>query len=129
MIVRVEFEDVLEIPGAGGEDESVSLDLFISTAQSTVKQILLISQVIEGSDDVPTEVIPLQTKLLIRVSHFYEKSNLEVEFKVRLVMILRRFLILGNILDCDKSKFRFQILLFADSNARDSSVAAAASHS
>ena len=72
MIVRVEFEDVLEIPGAGGEDESVSLDLFVSTAQSTVKQILLISQVIEGSDDVPTEVIPLQTKLLIRVSHFHE---------------------------------------------------------
>ena len=64
MLVRVPPENVLEERTAGGEDDFVSVDLFIIAGQGHIKEIFVFSQLSERSADVRLKIIPFETKLV-----------------------------------------------------------------
>ena len=65
------LENCLKESRAATKYEFVSLELPGATAEGAVKQILLVSDLPEGSADVGLEVVPPQAELLPR-SHFVE---------------------------------------------------------
>ena len=69
VLVGVLPEDGPEEGGAGGQDELVCLDLSGSTAQGTIKEVFLLSDLPEGDANVAFKIIPAETKLLTRTHH------------------------------------------------------------
>merc|ERR1719341_2005021 len=81
MLVRILPENGSEEGRASRQDELVCLDLPGTTAESAVKEILLLPDLPEGKADVALKIIPAETKLLI-FSHFpcQHKSELCLTF-------------------------------------------------
>jgi len=83
VLVRVLLENGSEERRAGRQDELVCLDLSGATAESAVKEVLLLPDLPEGHTDVALKIIPAKTKLLTGTHQYYMSWTNQLIFSVK----------------------------------------------